>query len=137
MFALRWWYTPRVAESTRPGGHCQSACSSRRVTAPGTPQRPCSVQQCGVASTDVIDRLEAAFFRNRESMLATDAGRWALFVQPTDRRRRPEFVGCFDDEHEACAVGFDSPIGRRFLVKAVLAEDPVVSVPRVVPADRR
>ena len=90
-----------------------------------------------MASGDVLDRLEAAFFRNRESMLATDAGRWALFVQPTDRRRRPEFVGCFDDEHEACAVGFDSSIGRRFLVKAVLAEDPVVSVPRVVLADRR
>ena len=89
-----------------------------------------------MAATEVLDRLEAAFSKRRTALLASDAGRWALFVQPTDRRRRPEFVGCFDIETEACAAGFRSPIGRRFLVKAVLEEDPVISVPWAVPADR-
>ena len=92
--------------------------------------------ECGVASTAVLDRLEAEFSKRRAALLASDAGRWALFVQPYDRRRRPEFMGCFDIEMEACAAGFRSPIGRRFLVKAVLAEDPVISVPRAVKADQ-
>ena len=70
-----------------------------------------------------------AFSKSRAALLASDAGRWALFVQPADRRHRPEFVGCFDIEAEACAAGFQSQIGRRFLVKAVLEEDPVISVP--------
>lgn len=73
-----------------------------------------------------------AFSKRRAALLTSDAGRWALFVQPYDRRRRPEFVGCFDVETEACAAGFQSPIGRRFLVKAVLEQYPVISVPRVV-----
>ena len=90
-----------------------------------------------MASTHALDRLEAAFSRNREAMLTTDAGRWALFVQPSDGRRRPEFVGCFDDEHQACAAGFRSSIGRRFLVKPVLEEDPVFSIPWAVLADQR
>ena len=89
-----------------------------------------------MASTAVLDRLEAAFLKHRAALLSSDAGRWALFVQPHDRRCRPEFVGCFDIEMEACVAGFQSPIGRRFLVKAVLEEDQVVSVPRVVKADR-
>ena len=88
-----------------------------------------------MASTDVLDRLEAAFAKRRSAMLATDAGRWALFVQPADRRRRPEFIGCFDNEHQACEAGFRNSIGRRFLVKAVLEEDPVFSIPWAVPAD--
>lgn len=106
------------------------------VTTRDSPRRPLSVQQCRVASTDVLERLEAAFTKRRSAMLATDAGRWALFVQPTDGRRRPEFVGCFDDEHQACAAGFGSSIGRRFLVKPVLTEDPVLSIPWAVPADQ-
>lgn len=89
-----------------------------------------------MASIAVLDRLERAFSKHRAALLATDAGRWALFVQPYDQRRRPEFAGCFDIETEACAAGFQSPIGRRFLVKAVLEEDPVISVPRVVKADQ-
>lgn len=88
-----------------------------------------------MASIAVLDRLERAFSKHRAALLATDAGRWALFVQPYDQRRRPEFAGCFDIETEACAAGFQSPIGRRFLVKAVLDEDPVISVPRVVKAE--
>ena len=89
-----------------------------------------------MASTAVLDRLEAEFSKRRAALLTSDAGRWALFVQPYDRRRRPQLVGCFDIEMEACVAGFQSPIGRRFLVKAVLEEDQVVSVPRVVLADR-
>jgi len=49
VFALRWWHTPRVAESTRPWGHCRSTCSSRGATAAGTPQRRCSGRQRGAA----------------------------------------------------------------------------------------
>ncbi len=89
-----------------------------------------------MASTDALDRLEAAFSRSRESILVTDAGRWALFVQPTDRRRRPEFVGCFDHEQDACAEGLRSPIGRRFLVKPVLEQELSVSIPWAVPANQ-
>lgn len=70
-------------------------------------------------------------------MLMTDAGRWALLVQPEDRRRRPELVGCFETEHEACKAGYQSRVGRRFLVKLISQEDPVVCVPWVVPADQR
>lgn len=94
------------------------------------------VPQCGVASDAVLDRLEAAFSKRRAELLASDAGRWALFVQPADRRRRPEFVGCHDTESEACEIGYRSPVGRRFLVKAVLEEDPVISIPWAVPANQ-
>ena len=92
--------------------------------------------QCGVACDAVLDRLDAAFSKRRAELLASDAGRWALFVQPADRRRRPEFVGCYDTESEACEIGYRSPVGRRFLVKAVLEEDPVISIPWAVPADQ-
>ena len=84
----------------------------------------------------MLDRLEAAFDKHRADLLATDAGRWALFVQPRDKRRRPEFLGCFDDQHQACDAGFGSMIGRRFLVREVLEEDRVVSIPWAVPANR-
>ena len=69
-------------------------------------------------------------------MLATDAGRWALLVQPEDGRRRPELAGCFETEHEACASGYQSPVGRQFLVKLISQEDPVVCIPWAVPADQ-
>ena len=72
----------------------------------------------------------------RAELPASNAGRWALFVQPADRRCRPEFVGCYDTEIEACEIGYRSLVGRRFLVKAVLEEDPVISVPWAVPADQ-
>lgn len=88
-----------------------------------------------MTSTDLLDRLEAAFAKRRAGLLVTDAGRWAVFVQPFDGRCRPQLVGCFDDENDACEAGVSSPIGRRFLVKAIRAEDRVVSVPRVVLAD--
>ena len=52
------------------------------------------------------------------------------------RRRQPELVGCYDTESEACEVGYRSPTGRRFLIKAVLEEDPVISIPWAVPANR-
>lgn len=84
----------------------------------------------------VLDRLEAAFDKHRAELLSKDEGRWALFVQPKDKRRRPEFMGCFDDEHQACDAGFGSRIGRRFLVREVLEEDRVVSIPWAVPANR-
>lgn len=83
----------------------------------------------------VLDRLEAVFNKRRAELLATDEGRWAVFVQPNDRRYRPAFLGCFDDEHEACAAGFRSMVGRRFLIKEVLAQDRVISVPWAVPVD--
>ena len=89
-----------------------------------------------MASDAVLDRLEAAFSKRRAELLASDGGRWALFVQPANRRRRPELVGCYDTESEACEVGYRSPTGRRFLVKAVLEEDPVISIPWAVPANR-
>ena len=85
----------------------------------------------------ILDKLTRAFERQRAELLATDEGRWALFVQPNDRRRRAEFVGCFDDEHQACAAGFRSTIGRRFMIKEVLEQDRVISIPWAVPVDRR
>ena len=80
----------------------------------------------------MLDWLEAAFSKRRAELLASDAGRWALFVQPTNRRRRPEFVGCYGTESAACEIGYRSPTGRRFLVKAVLEGDPVISIPWAV-----
>ena len=85
-----------------------------------------------MAPDPVLDKLEAAFSKRRAELLATDAGRWALFVQPNDRRRRPEFVGCFDDEDQACSAGFGSRIGRRFLIKEVLEKDRVVTIGQAV-----
>ena len=84
----------------------------------------------------VLDRLTRAFDKRRTELLTADEGRWALFVQPSDGRRRPEFVGCFDDEHEACDAGYGSAIGRRFLIKEVREQDRVVSIPWAVPVDR-
>ena len=84
----------------------------------------------------VLDRLETAFSRQRAELLEENAGRWALFVQPRDRRRSPELVGCYDDEHQACEVGYQSTIGRRFLIKEVREIDRVISVPWAVPADQ-
>lgn len=84
----------------------------------------------------ILDKLEAAFERCRAELLTTEKGRWAVFVQPRDRRRRPEYLGCFDDEHAACAAGFGSTIGRRFLIREVLEQDRVVSIPWAVPAHR-
>lgn len=83
----------------------------------------------------VLDRLARAFEKQRTELLTTDEGRWALFVQPRDGRRRPEFLGCFDDEHEACDAGYRSTIGRRFLIKEILEKDRVVSIPWAVPVD--
>ena len=88
-----------------------------------------------MAPDPILDRLEAAFSKRRAELLATDEGRWALFVQPRDKRRRPEFIGCFDDEHQACSAGFRSTIGRRFLIKEVLERDRVISIPWAVLAD--
>ena len=85
----------------------------------------------------VLDKLARTFEKRRIELLATDEGRWAVFVQPRDGRRRPEFVGCFDDEHQACAAGYRSTIGRRFLIKEVLEQDRVISVPWAVPVDRQ
>ena len=84
----------------------------------------------------ILDKLEAAFEKRRAELLTTDEGRWALFVQPHDKRFRPAFVGCFDDEHQACSAGFRSMIGRRFLIREVLEQDRVVSIPWAVPAHR-
>ena len=84
----------------------------------------------------ILDRLEASFDKRRTDLVATDEGRWAVFVQPRDGRRRPEFVGCFDDEFEACDAGYQSTIGRRFLVKEVLEEDRVFYNGQVVLSDR-
>ena len=89
-----------------------------------------------MAPDPILDKLEAAFSRRRAELLATDEGRWALFVQPHDKRFRPAFVGCFDDEHQACDAGFRSSIGRRFLVREVLEREPVVCIPWAVPAHR-
>jgi len=70
-------------------------------------------------------------------MLATDAGRWAVLIQPDDGRRRPELVGCFETEHEACSAGYESQVGKQFLVKLISQENPVVCIPWAVPADQR
>ena len=67
-----------------------------------------------MAPDPVLDKLEAAF-----------------------SKRRAEFVGCFDDEHQACSAGFRSTIGRRFLIKEVLEKDRVISIPWAVLADHR
>ena len=83
----------------------------------------------------ILDKLTRTFERRRTELLTTDEGRWAVFVQPHDRRRRAEFVGCFDDEHQACSAGFRSTIGRRFLIKEVLEQDRVISIPWAVPVD--
>ena len=80
----------------------------------------------------VLDRLEAAFSKRRSELLATHEGRWALFVQPDDRRFRPRFLGCFDDEFDACDAGYRNTTGRRFLVKEVLDKDRVVMSGQVV-----
>ena len=90
-----------------------------------------------MAPDSVLDKLEAAFLKRRAQLLVTDEGRWAVFVQPRDKRRRAEFVGCFDDEHQACSAGFRSTIGRRFLIKEVLEKDRVISIPWAVLADHR
>ena len=84
----------------------------------------------------ILDKLTRAFEKQRAKLLTTDEGRWAVFVQPHDGRRRPEFVGCFDDEHQACEAGYLSTIGRRFLIKEVLEQDRVISVPWAIPVDR-
>ena len=83
----------------------------------------------------VLDRLEAAFSKRRSELLETHEARWALFVQPRDKRRRPEFVGCFDDEFDACDAGYRNTIGRRFLVKEVLERDRVFMSGQVVISD--
>ena len=87
-----------------------------------------------MAPDPILDRLEAAFSKRRAELLATDEGRWALFVQPRDKRRRPEFIGCFDDEHQACSAGFRSTVGRRFMIKEVLEKDRVVTIGQAVPS---
>ena len=89
-----------------------------------------------MAPDPILDRLTRAFAKQRAELLVTDEGRWAVFVQPRDKRRRAEFVGCFDDEHQACSAGFRSTIGRRFLIKEVLEKDRVISIPWAVPAHR-
>ena len=88
-----------------------------------------------MAPDPILDKLARAFEKQRLELLATDEGRWALFVQPYDKRRRTELVGCFDDEFEACSAGFRSRIGRRFLVKEVLTQDRVVMSGQVVISD--
>ncbi len=85
-----------------------------------------------MAPDPILDKLEAAFSKRRAELLATDEGRWAVFVQPRDKRRRPEFIGCFDDEFDACDTGFRNTIGRRFLVKEVLEQDRVISIGQAV-----
>ena len=89
-----------------------------------------------MAPDPVLDRLETAFSRQRAELLETNAGSWAVFVQPIDRRFRPQFIDCFDDEHQACEAGYRSTIGRRFLIKEVREIDRAVSVPWAVLADQ-
>ena len=89
-----------------------------------------------MALDPILDKLAQAFEKQRHDLLTTDQGRWAVFVQPNDKRRRAEFIGCFDDEHEACSAGFRNTVGRRFMIKEVLEQDRVVSIPWAVPADR-
>ena len=90
-----------------------------------------------MAKDQVLDKLEGAFLKNRARLLATERGRWALFVQPNDGRRKPEYVGCFDDEQQACDAGFCNSVGKRFLVQEVVENERVVSVPQAVLADDR
>ena len=89
-----------------------------------------------MAPDPILDKLARAFEKRRLELLATDEGRWALFVQPNDKRRRAEFVACFDDAFDACDAGYRNTIGRRFLVKEILEQDRVVSIPWAVPANR-
>lgn len=83
----------------------------------------------------VLDKLTRTFEKERARLLVTDEGRWAVFVQPDDKRRRAEFVGCFDDEDQACSAGFGSTLGRRFLIKEVLEQDRVLMSGQVVISD--
>lgn len=83
----------------------------------------------------ILDKLEAAFAKRRAELLATDEGRWALFVQPNDKRFRSRLLGCFDDEFDACDAGYRNTIGRRFLIKEILAKDRVVMSGQVVISD--
>lgn len=83
----------------------------------------------------VLDKLTRAFEKQRAELLAAEEGRWALFVQPYDKRRRAAFIGCFDDEHQACSAGFRSTVGRRFLIKEVLEQDRVYSIGQAVFSD--
>jgi len=85
----------------------------------------------------VLDRLERAFAVDRSELLATDPGRWAVFVQPFDGRLRRKLVGCFDDFFDGAAAGYRSDLGRRFIVKEILEADRVVHVPWAVPTDHR
>ena len=89
-----------------------------------------------MAPDPILDKLARTFEEQRAELLVTDGGRWALFVQPNDKRRRAEFIGCFDDAFDACDAGYRNTIGRRFLVKEVLEQDRVVSIPWAVPANR-
>ena len=89
-----------------------------------------------MAPDPVLNRLETAFSKQRAKLLERNAGRWALFVQPIDRRFRPQFIDCFDDEHQACEAGYRSTIGRRFLIKEVREIGRVISVPWAVLADQ-
>lgn len=89
-----------------------------------------------MALDPVLNRLETAFSKQRAKLLERNAGRWALFVQPIDRRFRPQFIDCFDDEHQACEAGYRSTIGRRFLIKEVREIGRVISVPWAVLADQ-
>ena len=89
----------------------------------------------GMDPDPILDKLMRTFEKQRAELLATDEGRWAVFVQPHDRRFRPAFVGCFEDEHEACAAGFGSTIGRRVLIKEVLERDRVFMSGQVVISD--
>ena len=80
----------------------------------------------------VLDKLARAFEKRRLELLATDEGRWALFVQPDDKRCRPRLLGCFADEFDACDAGYRNTIGRRFLVKEILERDRVAMSGQVV-----
>ena len=84
----------------------------------------------------ILERLARAFDKQRSELLATDEGRWALLVQPHDKRRRPQLVGCFDDSDQACSAGYASTVGSRFMIQEILEQDRVVSVPSVVLANR-
>lgn len=88
-----------------------------------------------MAPDPVLDKLARAFEKRRLELLATDEGRWALFVQPNDKRFRPRLIGCFDDEFDACDAGYRNTIGRRFLVKEVLKHDRMATIGQVVISD--
>jgi len=90
-----------------------------------------------MAPDPVMDKLEAAFERQRARLLATDEGRWAVFVQPRDMRRRPKLIGCFDDEFEALDEGYRNAVGCRLMVSEVLRQDRVISIPWGVAINQR